>query len=83
MAEEKFNEDFNEAKARLTVKADKVGDMTMEQLQKLVGLLVLLQDSDRLLNLLACTREIFRQADNSMSQGKGMAVLKDIDNWWN
>ncbi len=74
--------DIEAAKARLTTKADKVGDMTMEQLQKLVGLLVLLQDSDRLLNLLACTREIFRQADQAMTAGKTMTILEDVDEWW-
>ncbi len=63
----------------LEMKADIVANKTLEQLQGLVQILVMLKDSDRLLALLSCTREVFRQADQAMNEGKTITIKDDVD----
>ena len=67
----------------LEMKADMVTDKVLEQLQELVQILVELKDTERLLTLLSCTREVFRRADECMSQGKTMSIADSQDSGWN
>jgi len=59
---------------KLEMKADFITPKILEQMQLLVQILVQLESPDRLLNLLSCTREVFKQADDAMSKGARMEI---------
>lgn len=68
---------------KLELKADFITPKILEQLQLLVQILVQLENPERLLALLASTREVFRQADQAMGEGKTMTIVDSLDNGLN
>ena len=53
--------------------------VSIERFQRLIQILVELKDTQSLLNLQAVTLELYRRADECLSQGKTMTIKEEVD----
>jgi len=73
----------DKARSALTAKVNVVTPMILRQFQELVSILVTLQESQGLVDLLGCVQGVFRQGDDAMSKGVKMGISSEVvpDGW--
>ena len=78
-----WNTETNGDPENLAAKIELSTNLSIERFQRLIQVLVELKDTQRLLALQAVTQELYRRADECLSQGKTMTFADDVDNGWN
>jgi len=78
-----WNVESDDNQSSVETKIDAATKTSIKRFQLLIQILVNTGDTKRLLALQAVTQELYRRADECLSQGKTMTIADDVDPGWN